>query len=199
MNTIFKESLSDYDGPGLFIVQKGSDLYISIKILHEEDYKYIVVPVTPQQIKEAKRAKISVDTIFINSPVWYIGNFAPSGFVLFKQNSSITQLASYFDGTFYLDPEDYEDELTPCTSFLENDSHISTVWEGEREWIIKIEQPGLLDISFSTNDPDCVKYHGDDRYYSTPPRSNSYLITKPDGEELFISGTARITRKEVKK
>ena len=56
MNTIFKESLSDYDGPGLFIVQKGSDLYISIKILHEEDYKYIVVPVTPQQIKEAKRA-----------------------------------------------------------------------------------------------------------------------------------------------
>ena len=85
MNTIFKESLSDYDGPGLFIVQKGSDLYISIKILHEEDYKYIVVPVTPQQIKEAKRAKISVDTIFINSPVWYIGNFAPSGFVLFKQ------------------------------------------------------------------------------------------------------------------
>lgn len=75
MNTIFKESLSDYDGPGLFIVQKGSDLYISIKILHEEDYKYIVVPVTPQQIKEAKRAKISVDTIFINSPVWYIGNF----------------------------------------------------------------------------------------------------------------------------
>lgn len=73
--------------------------------------------------------------------------------------------------------------------------HIS---EGNKEWIIKIEQPGLRDISFSTNDPDCVKYHGDNRYYSTPPISNSYLITKPNGEELFISGTARITRKEVK-
>lgn len=72
------------------------------------------------------------------------------------------------------------------------------IWKGEREWIIKIEQPGLRDISFSTNDPDCVKYHGDNRYYSTPPISNSYLITKPNGEELFISGTARITRKEVK-
>lgn len=73
--------------------------------------------------------------------------------------------------------------------------HIS---EGNKEWIIKIEQPGLRDISFSTNDHDCVKYHGDNRYYSTPPKSNSYLITKPDGEELFISGTARITRKEAK-
>lgn len=131
MNTIFKESLSDYDGPGLFIVQKGLDLYISIKILHEEDYKYIVVPVTPQQIKEAKRAKISVDTIFMGSPIWYIGNFAPSGFVLSKQNSSITQLASYFDGTFYLDPEDYEDELTLDKLFSKNDFHILTVWKEE--------------------------------------------------------------------
>jgi len=154
MNTIFKESLSDYDGPGLFIVQKGSDLYISIKILHEEDYKYIVVPVTPQQIKEAKRAKISVDTIFINSPVWYIGNFAPSGFVLFKQNSSITQLASYFDGTFYLDPEDYEDELTPCTSFFKNDSHISTVWEEERSKTEKINSTSISPLVKFNKDAD---------------------------------------------
>lgn len=65
------------------------------------------------------------------------------------------------------------------------------IWKGEREWIIKIEQPGLLDISFSTSDPECVKAISDyknDIY--------GYLVTKPDGEELFISGTARITRKE---
>lgn len=67
------------------------------------------------------------------------------------------------------------------------------IWEGEREWIIKIEQPGLLDISFSTSAPECVKAISDykkDIY--------GYLVTKPDGEELCISGTARITRKEVK-
>lgn len=67
------------------------------------------------------------------------------------------------------------------------------IWKGEREWIIKIEQPGLLDISFSTSDPECVKAISDykkDIY--------GYLVTKPDGEELFISGTARITRKEAK-
>lgn len=66
--------------------------------------------------------------------------------------------------------------------------------KGQREWIIKIEQPGIRDISFSTNDPDCVRTireYKDDIY--------GYLVTKPDGEELFISGTARITRKEVKK
>lgn len=67
------------------------------------------------------------------------------------------------------------------------------IWKGEREWIIKIEQPGLLDISFSTSDPECVQTiqeYKSDIY--------GYLVTKPDGEELFISGTARITRKEVK-
>lgn len=56
--------------------------------------------------------------------------------------------------------------------------------EGNEDWIIKIEQPGLLDISFSTNDPDCVnrsKLHG-------------YQVIKPNSEVLFISGTARITR-----
>lgn len=65
--------------------------------------------------------------------------------------------------------------------------------KGQREWIIKIEQPGLFDISFSTNDPDCVQFVGErkrGRY--------GYLVTKPDGEEIFVSGTARITRKEVK-
>lgn len=66
-------------------------------------------------------------------------------------------------------------------------------WKGEREWIIKIEHPGLLDISFSTNDPDCVKTISAYKY-----DIYGYLVTKPDGEELFISGTARITRKEAK-
>lgn len=65
---------------------------------------------------------------------------------------------------------------------------------GNKEWIIKIEQPGLRDISFSTNDPDCVQTI---REYKTD--IYGYVVTKPDGEELFISGTARITRKEVKK
>ena len=65
--------------------------------------------------------------------------------------------------------------------------------KGQREWIIKIEQPGIRDISFSTNDPDSVqtiKEYKSDIY--------GYLVTKPDGEQLFVSGTARITRKEVK-
>lgn len=64
---------------------------------------------------------------------------------------------------------------------------------GNKEWIIRIEQLGLFDISFSTNDPDCVQFAGErkrGRY--------GYMVTKPDGEEIFVSGTARITRKEVK-
>lgn len=64
---------------------------------------------------------------------------------------------------------------------------------GDKEWIIKIEQPGLRDISFSTNDRECVQTI---EAYKTD--IYGYLVTKPDGEELFISGTARITRKEVK-
>lgn len=57
--------------------------------------------------------------------------------------------------------------------------------EGDKEWIIKIEQPGLLDDYFSTNDSECVdrsKRHG-------------YRVVKPNGEVLFISGTARIIMK----
>lgn len=69
---------------------------------------------------------------------------------------------------------------------------------GNKEWIIKIEQPGLRDISFSTNDPDCVRYHGDNQGYHGTPRYNSLLVIKPNGEQIFVSGTARITRKEVK-
>lgn len=60
--------------------------------------------------------------------------------------------------------------------------------EGNEDWIIKIEQPGILDDYFSTNDSECVdrsKRHG-------------YRIIKPNGEELFISGTTRITRTKVK-
>lgn len=57
--------------------------------------------------------------------------------------------------------------------------------EGNEEWIIKIEQPSLRDIYFSTNDSECVH---------TIRGIYGYLVTKPDGEELFISGTARITR-----
>lgn len=56
--------------------------------------------------------------------------------------------------------------------------------EGNEDWIIKIEQPGILDDYFSTNDSECVdrsKRHG-------------YRVVKPNGEVLFISGTARITR-----
>lgn len=57
--------------------------------------------------------------------------------------------------------------------------------EGNEDWIIKIEQPGILDDYFSTNDSECVdrsKRHG-------------YRVVKPNGEVLFISGTARITMK----
>lgn len=65
--------------------------------------------------------------------------------------------------------------------------------QGNEEWIIKIEQPGLRDISFYTNDRECVQ-----AIVAYKTGIYGYLVTKPDGEELFISGTARITRKEVK-
>lgn len=133
METIFKESLFDYDGPFLFIVQSGSDQYMAVKIRQNDSYKYIVVPVLEQQIREAKMGKKSVDDIFMVSYSWFVGHFTSGRlhFELEKQESPISILSKYFDGTFYLDPEDYEDESAPCKSFLENDLHISTVWKEE--------------------------------------------------------------------
>lgn len=55
--------------------------------------------------------------------------------------------------------------------------------EGNEDWIIKIEQPDLRNISFSTNDSECVR-----------SMRHAYQVIKPNNEVLFISGTARITR-----
>ena len=75
-------------------------------------------------------------------------------FELKKQKPPISVLSEYFDGTFYLDPEDYEEELTPCTSFLENDSHISTVWEEEHSKTEKINSTSISPLVKFNKDSD---------------------------------------------
>lgn len=156
METIFKESLFDYDGPFLFIVQSGSAQYMAVKIRQNDVYKYIVVPVLEQQIREAKMGEKSVDDIFMASDSWFTGHFTSGRlyFELKKQKSPISVLSEYFDGTFYLDPEDYEEELTPCTSFFKNDSHISTVWEEERSKTEKINSTSISPLVKFNKDAD---------------------------------------------
>lgn len=53
-----------------------------------------------------------------------------------------------------MDPEDYEDELTPCTSFFKNDSHISTVWEEERSKTEKINSTSISPLVKFNKDAD---------------------------------------------
>nr|DAH06807.1 MAG TPA: hypothetical protein [Caudoviricetes sp.] len=195
METIFKESLFDYDGPFLFIVQSGSDQYMAVKIRQNDIYKYIVVPVLEQQIREAKMGKKSVDDIFMASDSWFIGHFTSGRlhFELEKQESPISVLSKYFDGTFYLDPEDYEDDLCSldykfiwiageslnteqiklniCDSILKN--HRNNQWVKEDLLVTRVER-----IPSQVYSPGISRYFGMKKSQKEIKFSCSDLYTK---------------------
>lgn len=63
-------------------------------------------------------------------------------------------------------------------------------------WEIKIEQNGIPDVVFTTGYANCVEafrmgMRGDVPIYG-------YVIYKPDGGQIIVSGTTRITRTKVK-
>ena len=63
-------------------------------------------------------------------------------------------------------------------------------------WEIKIEQNGIPDAVFTTGYANCVEAfrmgsRGDIPIYG-------YVIYKPDGGQIIVSGTTRITRTKVK-
>lgn len=63
-------------------------------------------------------------------------------------------------------------------------------------WEFKIEQNGIPDVVFTTGYANCVEafrmgYRGDVPIYG-------YVIYKPDGGQIIVSGTTRITRTKVK-
>ena len=63
-------------------------------------------------------------------------------------------------------------------------------------WEFKIEQNGIPDVVFTTGYANCVEAfrmgsRGDIPIYG-------YVIYKPDGGQIIVSGTTRITRTKVK-
>ena len=59
-------------------------------------------------------------------------------------------------------------------------------------WLIKVEQPGIADVIFTTGYQNCVEGFRMANLNSTP--IYGYVIYKPNGEQIIVSGTARITR-----
>lgn len=59
-------------------------------------------------------------------------------------------------------------------------------------WLIKVEQPGIADVIFTTGYQNCVEGFRMANMNSTP--IYGYVIYKPNGEQIIVSGTARITR-----
>lgn len=63
-------------------------------------------------------------------------------------------------------------------------------------WEIKIEQNGIPDVVFTTGYANCVEA------FRMGSRANipiyGYVIYQPDGGQIIVSGTTRITRTKVK-
>ena len=59
-------------------------------------------------------------------------------------------------------------------------------------WLIKVEQPGIADVIFTTGYQNCVEGFRMANRNTTP--IYGYVIYKPNGEQIIVSGTARITR-----
>lgn len=64
-------------------------------------------------------------------------------------------------------------------------------------WEIKIEQNGIPDVVFTTGYENCVEAFRMGVWSDTP--IYGYVIYKPDGGQIIVSGTTRITRTKVKK
>lgn len=63
-------------------------------------------------------------------------------------------------------------------------------------WLIKVEQPGIADVIFTTGYQNCVEGFRMANRNTTP--IYGYVIYKPNGEQIIVSGTTRITRTKVK-
>lgn len=63
-------------------------------------------------------------------------------------------------------------------------------------WEFKIEQNGIPDVVFTTGYANCVEAFRMGVWNDTP--IYGYVIYKPDGGQIIVSGTTRITRTKVK-
>ncbi|MZX02226.1 hypothetical protein GUA89_26870 [Escherichia coli] len=141
------EILFEYDGPYLFTgTDEQNNKYLNIQCNIDKNIVDLSVPISQQEIIDIKLASRSVDSIFLkDNTTIYKGDFVEYCDELesFPYTLDEGLKKAFFDGTFYLDPEDYEEELTPCTPFLRNDSHISTVWEEEHSKTEKINYTSI--------------------------------------------------------
>lgn len=152
------EILFEYDGPYLFTgTDEQNNKYLNIQCNIDKNIVYLSVPISQQEIFDIKLALKSVDSIFLkDNTIIYKGDFVKYCDELesFPYTLDEELKKIFFDGAFYLDPEDYEEELTPCTSFLENDSHISTVWEEEHSKTEKINSTSISPLVKFNKDSD---------------------------------------------
>lgn len=88
--------------------------------------------------------------------------------------------------------------LSSCDSGFENqpvkqsDNQEKAPEKEIQTWLIKVEQPGIADVIFTTGYQNCVEGFRMANWNTTP--IYGYVIYKPNGEQIIVSGTARITR-----
>lgn len=88
--------------------------------------------------------------------------------------------------------------LSGCDSGFENrpvkqaDNQEKAPEKEIQTWLIKVEQPGIADVIFTTGYQNCVEGFRMASLNDTP--IYGYVIYKPDGGQIIVSGTARITR-----
>lgn len=107
-----KEVLMWYDGYYLFTGENESGkIFLATKVRLEGDccYDFLFAETNKEEIKELKQATKSVDSVF-SGKVSHIGQFEYSydeievkPYTLDKKFDNL-----FFDGSFYLDKEDYE-------------------------------------------------------------------------------------------
>lgn len=107
-----KEVLLWYDGPYLFTGKNESGkIFLGIKVRLEGDYCYdfLFAETNEKEIEELKQATKSVDSVF-SGKVSHMGRFEYSYDEIevkpYVLNEELDNL--FFDGSFYLDKEDYE-------------------------------------------------------------------------------------------
>lgn len=152
------EFLFEYDGPYLFTgTDEQNNEYLNIQCNIDKNIVYLSVPISRQEIFDIKLALKSVDSIFLkDNTTIYKGDFVKYCDELesFPYTLDEGLKKTFFDGTFYLNPEDYEEKLDPFTPFFKDDSNISNVWEEEHSKTEKINSTSISPLVKLNKDAD---------------------------------------------
>lgn len=191
------EILFEYDGPYLFTgTDEQNNKYLNIQCNIDKNIVYLSVPISRQEIFDIKLASKSVDSIFLkDNTTIYKGDFVKYCDELesFPYTLDEELKKTFFDGTFYLNPEDYEDDLCSldykfiwvareslnteqiklniCSSILKN--HPNNQWVKEDLVVTRVER-----IPSQVYSPGISRYFGMKKSQKEIKFSCSDLYTK---------------------